>query len=281
MAIATFDAASAGVRPPVGWNKAATGTMVAGRPMSLWTLAGNPGAGAAAANTAGGVIPTAATAGAMSHTNPASGEARLFNSVASSHAQNGMLLLCDRLLHIQGNSGGTAISSTSTSAQTINSTTLPSRCPTSAIDDTPSTNGYGVYMGVEVVTATGAGTPTLTLGYTNSAGTASRTATNIEPTVASSIAGTFHRIGLQAGDVGVRSIQSFTLSATWTSGQLNLVLYRVLAAHACLADGLPDRVDWLTGGAARIYDDSCLFWIFVPRTTSSSQIGGVLIETHG
>lgn len=281
MAIATLNDAVAGAKPLVPMGKAATGTLVAGRPMSLWTLAGNPGAGAAAANTAGGVVPTQATAGALSRANPAAGEAHLLNWVAGSSAQPGTLLLCDRLLHIQGNSGGTAISSTITTAQTINSTTLPSRCPTSAIDDTPSTNGYGVQMGVEVVTATGAGTPTLTMGYTNSDGTASRTATNSDPTVATSIAGTFYRIGFQAGDVGARSIQSFTLSATWTSGQLNLVMYRVVAALPILATGVPAPGDWISLGGPRIYNDSCLFFIFVPSTTTTTQISGWSNETNG
>ncbi len=281
MAIATLDAAVSGSRPPVAINKALTGTMVVGRPHSLWTIGGNPGAGSAAANTAGGVVPTNATAGALSHTNPASGEAHLLDWLGVSSTQAGTLLLCDRLLHIQGNSGGTAISSTITTAQTINSTTLPSRCATSGADVAPSTNGYGVYAGVEVVTATGAGTPTLTLGYTNSDGTASRTATNTDATVATSIAGTFYRIGLQAGDVGVRSIQSFTLSATWTSGQLNLVLYRVIKAIALSASNVPTMLDWISGGGPRIYDNSCLFFIFVPSGTASTLISGVLTETHG
>lgn len=281
MAIATLDAAVAGARAPVFFSKNVSGTLVAGRPHSFWTIGGNPGAGAAAANTAGGVVPTAATAGALSRGNPAAGEAHLLEFTGFASAQAGTLLLCDRLLHIQGNSGGTAIDETLTTSQTINSTTLPSRCPTSAIDDTPSTNGHGVQMGVEVVTATGAGTPTLTLGYTNSGGTASRTATNIDATVASSIAGTFYRIGLQAGDVGCRSIQTYQQSATWTSGQLNLVLYRVIKAIPCPLANVPTMVDWISGGGPRIYDDSCLFFIFVPNTTTTTMIGGTVVETHG
>lgn len=281
MAIATLNDAVAGARPPVYFAKNVTGTMVAGRPHSLWTIGGNPGAGSAAANTAGGVVPTNATAGALSKGNPSAGEAHLLDLLGVSSAQPGTLLLCDRLLHIQGNSGGTAIDETLTSSQTINSTTLPSRCPTDAIDDTPSTNGHGIYIGVEVVTATGAGTPTLTLGYTNSAGTAGHTATNSTPTVASSIAGTFYRIGLQAGDVGVRSIQTYQQSATWTSGQLNLVLYRPIKAIPIPATGIPTQVDWLSGGGPRIYDSSCLFFIFVPNTTTTTLLSGVFTETHG
>lgn len=281
MAIATLDAAIAGSRPPVAINKNVSGTMVAGRPHSLWTIGGNPGAGAAAGTTAGGVVPTNATAGALSHSNPSGAEAHLLDWLAVSSAQPGVVMLCDRLLHIGGNSGGTAISSTITTAQTINSTTLPSRCPTSGTDDTPSTNGYGVQVAAEIVTATGAGTPTLTLGYTNSDGTASRTATNSDPAVASSIAGSFYRFGLQAGDVGVRSIQSLTLSATWTSGQINLVMYRVLKAIPLAAAGTPTMIDWISGGGPRIYDSSCLFLVFVPNTTTTTLISGVLTETHG
>ena len=279
--IPTLDDAVAGAKPLVAMGKVATGTLVAGRPVSLWAIAGNPGAGAAAANTAGGVVPTSATAGALSRANPASGEAHLLNWVAGSSAQPGTLLLCDRLLHIQGNSGGTAIDETLTTSQTINSTTLPSRCPTSAVDDTPSTNGYGIYAAVEVLAATGTGTPTLTLGYTNSDGTAGRTATNIDPTVATSAVGSFYRIGLQAGDVGIRSIQTYQQSATWTSGQVNLVLYNVLAACPILAAGVPAPLDWISGGGPRIYDGSCLFFVFVPSATTTTLISSWSTETSG
>lgn len=281
MAIATLNDAVAGARPLVPVNKSVSGTLVAGRPVSFWTIAGNPGAGAAAANTAGGVIPTNATAGALARTNPAAGEAHMLNLLAATASQTGTILLCDRLLHIQGNSGGTAIDETITTAQTINSTTLPSRCPTSGADDTPSTNGWGVQVACEVVTATGAGTPTLTLGYTNAAGTAGRTATNSDATVATSAAGSFYRFGLQAGDNGVRSIQSFTLSATWTSGQLNLVMYRVLAAVSVIGNGVSIPLDWVSGGGPRVYDNSCLFFVFIPNTTTTTTLNGYYTETHG
>lgn len=281
MAIATLDLAVQGARALVPVNKSVSGTLVAGRPHSYWTIGGSPGAGAAAANTAGGVVPTNSTAGALSRTNPASGEAHMLNLLAATASQAGTILLCDRLLHIQGNSGGTAISSTITTSQTINSTTLPSRCATSGADDTPSTNGWGIQVAAEVVTATGAGTPTLTLGYTNDAGTAGRTATNSNATVATSIAGTFYRFGLQAGDNGVRSIQSLTLSATWTSGQLNLVMYRVIAAASVIAGGVSIPLDWVSGGGPRIYDNSCLFFVFVPNTTTTTTLNGYYVETHG
>jgi hypothetical protein len=281
MAIASLDAALAGARPSVAFGKVATGALIAGQPRSLWYLAGNPGAGAAAANTAGGVVTTSSTAGALSHGNPASGEAHLMTLTAGSSGQAGTLLLCDRLLQIQGNSGGTAIDETLTTSQTINSTTLPARCPTSATDDTPSTNGYGTLVGVEVAAATGAGTPTITIGYTNDAGTTSRTATNLDAATATAAVGSFYRISRQAGDTGVRSIQTYQQSATWTTGQVNLVMYQVLAAIPLIAAGVPSQADLFALGLPRIYNNACLFWLFVPSTTTTGIISGVMSETHG
>ncbi len=274
MGIATLDAAGAGTRPPVAWQKAAAQTAVAGRPLSLWSVAGNPGAGGFN-GTLNGVNLDSTTAGCLPRANPASGAAYVFSQEAGCIGQNGMLYLCDRLWH----NGGFTI--TSTAAQNITQPTLPSRCPTSFTDDTPATTGFRVLLGMEISAATGAGTPTITANYTNSAGTAGRTATNITPTVASSAAQSFYPIGLQAGDAGVRSVQSITLSATWTSGTMNLVAYRILQAMTCIADGSPTSKDWFTGGGPRVYDGSCLFYLFVPRTTTAPQLGGLYVETHG
>ena len=46
MAITTLDGALAGMKPPQTFAKAPTGTLVAGRPVSLFYLAGMPGAAA-------------------------------------------------------------------------------------------------------------------------------------------------------------------------------------------------------------------------------------------
>lgn len=281
MPIPTLDDGLAGtVNTPIPLLKGASGTVVAGRAHSFWMGAGVPGAGAAAANTAGGVVPTNATAGAIRHVNPASGTAHLSGGDLALSAQAGIVLICDRLLHIQGNSGGTAIDETSTASQTINSTTLPSRCPTSAIDETPSTNGYGVLAMVEVVSALGAGTPTLTLGYTNDAGSTGHTGANIIATAASPIVGSAYIFGLQAGDTGVRSIQSYQQSATWTSGQINLVLFRIVRAFSCVATGMPAMLDPISAGGPRIYDVSCLFAMVIPQTTTTTALSGLLNVTN-
>lgn len=276
MAITTLDGAVAGFRPPMRFAKAVTATLVAGRPASLWALGGAPGAGAFD-NTLNGVVlssTSALVAGQIPHYNPGSGNAHLARFSAAA-TQAGVLSLFDRIWH----NGGFTI--TSTSAQNITSPIWPSRCPTSGTDDTPATTGQGVMLAVEVSAATGAGTPTITISYTNQAGTAGRTATNIIATVASSAIGATYLIGLQAGDTGVRSVQSLTLSATWTSGTINLVAYRPIADLELPGGFVPNAVDLLTAGMPRLYDGVVPWLVFTPNTTTASNVAGTYLETQG
>ncbi len=267
MAITTLDLALAGMKPPSYFSKAVTGTMVAGRPFSPFYLAGVPGAAAAPTPGLGGANLTS-YAGQIPIP-AASGNTHLARFSGVSSAQAGMLLLCDRLWH---NSGFTI---TSTGAQTINSAAWPAR------DMNGSTDGVGVILGVEISGATGAGTPTITVSYTNDANTSGKTATNSVATVATSAAGTFYPIGLAAGDTGVRSVQTLTLSATWTSGTMHLVAYRVLATLELPAAGIPNAVDALTSGMPRCYDTTVPFLIFIPQTTTTTQLSGSAVFTQG
>lgn len=267
MAITTLDGALAGMKPPTYFSKAVTGTLVAGRPFSPFYLAGVPGAATApspglagaALTTYAGQLPIPA----------ASGNTHLARFSGVSSAQAGVLLLCDRLWH---NSGFTI---TSTGAQTINSAAWPAR------DMNGSTNGVGVILGVEISSATGAGTPTITVSYTNDANTSGRTGTNSVATVATSAAGTFYPIGLAAGDTGVRSVQTLTLSATWTSGTMHLVAYRVLASLELGAAGLPNAIDALTSGMPRCYDNTVPFLVYIPQTTTTTLLTGTAVFTQG
>ena len=275
MPITTLDGAIAGFRPPMRFAKAVTATLVAGRPASLWSLGGAPGAGAFDSTLNGVTLSStsALVAGQIPHYDSASNS--YLARFAANATQAGLLLLLDRLWH----NGGYTI--TSTSAQNSTTPTWPSRCPTSGSDDTPSANGHAVMLAVEVSAATGAGTPTITISYTNQAGTASRTATNIIATVASSAIGATYFIGLQAGDTGVRSVQSLTLSATWTSGTINLVAFRELAALELPGAFIPNALDVITGGMPRIYNGTVPWLVFIPNGTSATNVQGTYMETHG
>lgn len=267
MAITSLDLAIAGQRPVEMFSKAVTGTLVAGRPFSPFYLAGVPGAAVAPTPGLAGAALTA-YAGQIP-VPPASGNTHLSYLQMTSSAQAGGLMLADRLWH---NSGFTITAAT---AQTVNSVAWPAR------DKNGATLGDGVYLGVEVSTATGAGVPTITVSYTNSAGVAGRTATNSVATVATSAAGTFYPIGLAAGDTGVRSVQTLTLSATWTSGTIHLVAYRPIMPLGFAAAGVPASINAITGNLARVYDTSVPFFIYTPQTTTTTQLSGGVKFTQG
>lgn len=267
MAITTLDGVIAGMQSPTDFMKVATPTLVAGRPHSLFYLAGVPGAAVApTSGLAGGALTT--YAGQLPFTNPTSGNTYLSRLQAQSTGA-GTLLLCDRLWH---NSGFTI---TSTAAQTVNSAAWPARSADGTI------NGAEVQIGVEVSVATGAAAPTFSMSYTNSAGTAAKTGTGILTGVSTSAIGAFYPMGLAAGDVGVRSVQTFTLSASWVSGTIHLVAYRVLARLELSTAASPSAMDCLTSGFPRLYDNTVPFFLFLPGSTVVSNITGNMVVTQG
>jgi len=267
MAITTLDGIVAGSRPPVEITKGLTGTLVAGRPHSTLFQAGIPGAGVAPSMGLDGE-PITSYPGQIPFSNPVSGNTYLarFQGQAT---QAGTLMLIDRLWH---NSG---IDVTSLSEQIFESATLiPAR------DDNGQQIGVGVQAAVEVRTTTGAGVPTLTLKYDNTEGV-TQTATNITAINASSIAGTFYPIGLAEGDLGIQRAVSLTLSATWTTGAIGVVLYRVISRLELTAANVPNAVDALTSGFPRLYDNTVPQLVFIPSAATSSVISSQVVFTQG
>ncbi|CAB4126246.1 hypothetical protein UFOVP153_2 [uncultured Caudovirales phage] len=270
MSITTLDGIVAGAQWPRYFAKGITPTLVAGKPQSLWGLAGNPGAGTYDTTLAGVALSgtSAQVNGQVPFTDPVSGNTYLSRLQAAA-TQPGTLLLCDRLWH----NGGFTI--TSATAQALTSATFPAR------DVNGSTNGDGVLVGLEISAAAGNAAPTLTLGYTNSAGGTLKTATNTFATANSPAAGSFFPFGLASGDIGVRQITSLQLSVSWVSGTMNLVAYRVLASLEITGAFTPNALDAITGGFARMYPGTVPFFIFIPSTTTATNVSGQVIWTQG
>lgn len=272
MAITTLDGAIAGMQAPqpimkVGVTMAA---VAAQRAYTPWYASGNPGASVANAAGVNGdaVTPADGTAvqGRILRTNPVSGNSHLAR-LAVNATTAGTLWLIDRLWH---NSG---LVVTSTTAQAITPATLPSR------DGAGGTNGANVMAAIEWSAAGGAGTPTVTLTYTDQDGNTGATGTFTG--VASPPVGTFEVFTLAAGDTGIRAPTSFIQSATRTSGTMHLVLFRVLAQVEVTAANIGNAIDALTSGLPRIYDDSVLQLVWFPTATTATTITGQFIETQG
>jgi hypothetical protein len=271
MAITTLDGVIAGFQPPKpiiknGVTMAAVGAQ---RGYTPWYVAGNPGASTATAVGLNGEAVTPAlgsTNGRIPRTNPPGGSAYL-GRLAISASTAGTLWLIDRLWQ---NSG---LVTTSTSAQAITPAALPSR------DGAGGTNGANVMAAVEWSGAGGAGTPTVTLTYTDQDGNTGATGTLTG--VASPPLGTFEIFTLAAGDTGIRAPTSFIQSATRTSGAMHLVLFRMLAQIEVTAANIGNAIDALTSGMPQIFNDSVLQLVWFPSATTATNFQGSYIETQG
>lgn len=167
---------------------------------------------------------------------------------------------------------------TTTTAQTINSVALPAR------DYLGTTNGEGCWVGLLVTTATtnAAAITNCTLSYTNQAGTAGRTAT-MASFPATAVIGTVVWFQLQAGDYGVRSIQTITLGTSMVAGAVSLIIgVPVANTGAALANtssiGTVLNKDE-TG--VRLYNGVCLIPMYISTaTTATTTTGGIIVENR-
>jgi len=269
MAINSPDALIAGLKHPAPFCKVQRVSGVVGRPQSQWTSPGIPGAGANPAAAPAGVAITGDLAGRIDVREPGVGLESRLTRFAVQSGFTGTVLLCDRIWHAAG------FSPTLTTAQAVGSVAFPAR------DDDGSVDGRGYQAALEVTTAMGAGTPTVTLGYTNSDGVAWRSAANIDSAYTAAPVGYFHRLGFQSGDKGIRSIQSVQLSSTWTSGAFNLVVYRILAQLEVMAANSALSAGPAELGLPKLHPGVCPFLVFIPAAAGIGILQGQVGYAHG
>lgn len=240
----------AALKPPTRFQKASFTGQAAGTFHSSLLLAGFPGAGTAASAGLNGVALTSPRPNGGQIPFPAAvgGQSVYLGGVSLQEGGAiGGAIVADRLWE---NSGYNV---TSTSAQNTTFPGLPSR------DVNGAAAGAGVELWLEVYTAC-TNTATVTVSYTNSAGTAGRTATCTIP--ASAVAGLMVPFTLQAGDSGVQSVQSLTLSASLGAGSIGLVLTRSVADIPVTIDNVSTRQDMFQLGCPLMYDASVPWLIY-------------------
>lgn len=263
MAITSLDGLIAANNQLLSFGKASATAKAAGSFHSLWTAAGLPTAGAAAGSAAG-VACTSATTGAMPFVNPTGGALTYLSKISNTMQTIGTLILYDRLVHTS------ALSGTVATAQTVNSAAL-----------TRQTSGVGVQLFLEWYTATGSTGVNVTASYTNSDGTAGRTTVSTA-IVASPVAGMILPLPLQAGDLGVRSVQSVTLSATTgTAGNFGITLVKRIAEIPVSLANTGVVLDPFALGMPKIDDNACLAFMELVSTTSTGFITGTINLAQG
>lgn len=235
---------------------AATAT-IAGRWASLWTYDGHPGGGTAPGAVA---VPTNATAGALPFVDPGGARESRMTQTWATGLVAGTLVLYDRLLHISGLSG------TTTTAQTVGGTL------------TRNTGGVGNMAWIEVYSIIGTTGTTVTMEYTNQAGTTGRvsTATGIGATGFREVSRAI-QIPLAAGDTGIQAVANIDLLATTgTAGNIGLTVGRPIAYCGIGAAGAPGWRDFVTGlpGIPAIEAGACLSLLWSPSTVTAPEVFG-------
>lgn len=167
---------------------------------------------------------------------------------------------------------------TTTTAQAITTPTFPAR------DVNGSTNGEGYRIGIMCTSAVGLAALSFaaTVSYTNSDGTAGRTATlaNIvgSQAPATPVIGTIIWFNLAAGDKGVRSIQSMTLGVSWVSGTISLFVARPIAF---MGNPIVNTTNTrkISEPGIRLYNGTCmLHCALTSATTATLWSGDIVIQ---
>lgn len=184
----------------------------------------------------------------------------------TSDAAGVSLTVIDLLNH----SGG--LNATVTTEQTTN-------LPTAAL--TRHTSGEGVMAALICYAQNGATATTVTVRYTNQAGTPNRVST------ATTFGGSGHRetnrlilIPLQDNDTGVRSVEGVTFAAsTGSNANVGVVLFKPLTVFALENTSGAMPIDAVTGGMvgalAPFDDDACLTCMMITRVNQA--INGVIL----
>ena len=257
---------------PVAFMKSGTASDAVGYWYGTWKDAGYPGAWAPGTPGLNGRVTdgtTSTDAGCIPVRNPSSG-ANYLTEISMGASINHSHLFYDVLWV----NSGTVI--TTTTAQAITSPTWPAR------DVNGSTNGEGLMIGIMCTSAVGLAALAFnaTVQYTNSDGTAGRSATlsNIvgSQAPATPVIGTVIWFNLQAGDKGVRSIQSITLGTSWVSGTISLFVARDLAMiGTSLINVTTTRR--LSDPGVRLYNGTCMLHCVLSSATTATFFNGEIV----
>jgi len=256
---------------PVGFMKTGTASDAAGYWYCTSKDGGFPGAWAPGTPGLNGRVTDGTTStdnGCIPIKNPATGanyvtELQMAANVNHSHLFFDVLWV---------NSG---IAITTTTAQSITSPTLPAR------DVNGTTNGEGCMIAILCTAAVGlaAVASNATVSYTNSDGTAGRTATLTaivgSQAPATPVIGTLIWFNLAAGDKGVRSIQSITLGTSWVSGSISLMITRDIATIGTTIPNVSAQKVIGTPGI-RLYNGTCLLHCVLASATTATFFSGEL-----
>jgi len=164
---------------------------------------------------------------------------------------------------------------TTTTAQAITTPTLPAR----DVNGTTAGEGCTIALLVTTVLTNAAANAGITVSYTNSKGVSGRTA-NLSAIAgsqlpATAVVGTIIWFQLAAGDTGVQSIQSCTLTTTLLTGAVSLMICRDISTigTAVVNVSTPKLIG---SPGIRLYNGTCMLHNILCSATTATFFSGSL-----
>lgn len=253
MPIESVDNYMASAKQRITLVKTTARTAVAGMPFSLFDIAGNPGAGVlAVGNTVNGIVP--ANPGVVGY--PVINAFGVGAVGYLTGMEFGCTVACRMTLFDRVFSCG---------AYNFNSSQALDTQP-SFLGRLPDSDYKGLELWVEQVTPA-TGNQAVTVTYTDSDDNIGRT-TGAVGIAAAPTLGRMWQLPLQAGDKGIKKIESVTGTVA-TVGTFNVhIMRRIWTGRVkSVADG--GRHNFIDTGMPKIYADSALFLMVNPDSTSS------------
>jgi hypothetical protein len=259
MAISSMDtlvaAMTASTAQQLAYTKISVASEGAGTFFDLFYTSGSPGGAAApAAASAGGTSYSNGSSGSLVFTAAGGGQSTYLAGMSVSCTVAASHYLTDRLWACSGLS-------------TVNGATT-------AVTGMTSITRYSGGVGAEIwyvclSTPSAQTNSTMTVSYTNSSGVAGRTATiTLSSGSPPPTAGQCYPAQLQAGDVGVQSVQSVTNSSlSFTGGTHGLLVARRLLSMPGSASTAGTVLDGLQTGLQIVDDAACLSMIQMCSTS--------------
>lgn len=169
-----------------------------------------------------------------------------------------------------------SLNTTATTAQTINSVTLPPR------DVNGTSNGEGctiAMLNTASALTNASANAGITVSYTNSKGVSGKTATLSaiagSQLPATAVVGTIIWFQLAAGDTGVQSIQSVTFGTSLGSGMVSLMICRDITTIGTTAANITAAKVIGTPGI-RLYNGTCMLHNVLASATTATFFSGSL-----
>lgn len=244
------------------FSKTLAQATIARIPHTMWTATGFPVAGSFPGVSTTATVYTSSTNGALIYNNPSGGRTmHVMSFTGCCFGSNGVLILVDR------------IAGCTLNASSVGTTNLTGLSATTRLGPTE-----GAQIWIEVASNLGASAMNLTLNYTNEEGDGTATAFS---GVASATAGRSLTADLWQPlsnfDKGVRSIESYAITSG-PSGTICINLVRPICTLPLSATSICSARDLIMEipSLPKIYDNSCLHFIWLPNTTTQTTFSGLV-----